>query len=189
MRQATSRKHVPAATRQVGNSAAASAMTFVPRPCQAGRGAHDIRRLEAIADALRAAVDERRLRTLNVAQSHSLRRQRVGAARRGCVADGTGKQSASLTQSEERDHVVLVHTVAGYANGTDKGGATVHRYATGKPLSPIGQLQAAGSLRRHQGRTEIDAGTAGGHIASQCAGYVQDMLLQGIDTDIKLPAQ
>src|SRR6185369_1399022 len=110
----------------------------------------------ALANIGLRAVDERRLGALHIAQPNTMRRQRVRSLRDRSVADRAIEFDARVVQPQKRDHVVLIHSIAGHADTANQRVASIDRYASGENLDSVGNTRigtGSGAVRSHVGAT------------------------------------
>src|SRR5207302_5639148 len=106
-------------------------------------------RLQAGADILFGTAVEWRLRTIHVAQSGALASwcQFVGANGGRRVGDRGIQDLASVGEAEERNHSVLIDTVAGYADRAHQLTAAIDGHASWKNLYAVLQPRIARASR------------------------------------------
>src|SRR5437588_43322 len=92
-----------------------------PRPARPLQGTRRVSSLEARAYVLCCAVDKGRLWALYVFEAYPLRTEGVGPTGARGVSDGTVQGARSLAKPQDRNHVVLIDTVARHPNSADQG--------------------------------------------------------------------
>src|SRR5436190_15165751 len=103
-----------------------------------------------LANILLARSVEGRLRALHVAQSNTLRREPIGAPGGRRVAESATARPRRVLHAEVRDHVVLVHAVAGDADRPHERFAAIDGHAAREDLCAIAQLANARFARERR---------------------------------------
>ena len=93
----------------------------------------------ALADVGGIGIKEWRLRTRHITQPHIAWSELVRTHYRWGMAEGSTHCLPSVVHAEERDHVVLIDTIAGHADRTDQRLATIDRHRTRKDLDTVGE--------------------------------------------------
>src|SRR3974390_1592084 len=95
-------------------------------------------RSQPAARLLLVTVDERRIRALHVAQPDPLRGQLIGTYSGRCIADAGAERAAGAARPEERDHVVLIHAIAGDTDTADENAVAIDRDPARADVEAVG---------------------------------------------------